>query len=131
EQPDVIAAISAAHTINEEIARQYHAEFPQMDFLCGYRKQCAWTGGAISYLESNSIGWGNSSTLNFAIRDDYVKTASHKDFFFSYRLISQKRSVANIIREFDRVFTMTLVGGRTLRVGMIMEYEPTADAIRT
>ena len=131
EQPDVIAVISAAHTINEEIARQYHAEFPEMDFLCGYRKGCAWTGGAISYLESNSIGWGNSSTLNFAIRDDYVKTASHKDFFFSYRLISQKRSVTNIIREFDRVFTMTLVGGRTLRVGMIMEYEPTADAIRT
>ena len=26
---------------------------------------------------------------------------------------------------------MTLASGRTFRVGMIMEYEPTADAIRT
>lgn len=130
-QPDVIAVISADRTINEDIARQYHAEFPDMDFLCGYRKECAWGGGAISYLENNAIGWGNSSTLSSAIRDNDVNTAAHKDYFFSYRLIRQKRSVANIMREFDRVFTMTLADGRTLRVGMIMEYEPTADAIRT
>ncbi len=131
EQPDVIAVISADRAINEEIARQYYAEFPDMDFLCGYRKECAWEGGAISYLENNAIGWGNSSTLSSAIRDNNVNTSAHKDYFFSYRLIRQKRSVANIIREFDRVFTMTLVDGRTLRIGMIMEYEPTADAIRT
>jgi hypothetical protein len=131
EQPDVIAVISADHTINEKIVRQYHAEFPDIDFLCGYRKECAWEGGAISYLENNAIGWGNSSTLSFAIRDNDINTAAHKDYFFSYRLIRQKRTVANIMREFDRVFTMTLVDGRTLRVGMIMEYEPTADAIRT
>ncbi|HFS0852877.1 hypothetical protein ABZQ71_06905 [Pseudomonas aeruginosa] len=131
EQPDVIAVISADRTINEEIARQYHAEFPDMDFLCGYRKECAWEGGAITYLENNGIGWGNSSTLSSAIRDNDINTAAHKDYFFSYRLIRQKRSVANIMREFDRVFTMTLVDGRCLRIGMIMEYEPTADAIRT
>ncbi|MEW3697506.1 hypothetical protein QOZ28_30705, partial [Pseudomonas aeruginosa] len=77
------------------------------------------------------IGWGNSSTLSSAIRDNDINTAAHKDYFFSYRLIRQKRSVANIMREFDRVFTMTLVDGRCLRIGMIMEYEPTADAIRT
>jgi hypothetical protein len=131
EQPDVIAIISAAYTINAELAMQYHADFPDMDFLCGYRKECIWEGGAISYLEANEIGWGSSGTLSTAIHEGNVNTAPHKDYFFSYRLIRQMRSVANLDREFDRVFTMTLASGRTFRVGMIMEYEPTADANRT
>lgn len=131
EQPDVVAVISASYTITTALAMQYHAEFPDMDFLCGYRRECAWDGRAISYLEANEIGWGSSGTLSTAIHEGNVKTASHKDYFFSYRLIGQMRSVVNLDREFDRVFTMTLASGRTFRVGMIMEYEPTADAIRT
>ena len=128
---DVIAVISAAYTINAELAMQYHADFPDMDFLCGYRKECVWEGGAIGYLESSAIGWGSAGTLGSAIGRGDVKTSAHKDYFFSYRLIKHNKFVTNLDREFDRVFTMTLVSGRTFRVGMIMEYEPTADAIRT
>jgi len=131
DRPDAVAVISAAYLIDSEMAKQYHLEYPEMDFLCGYRKQCAWEGGAIRYLESNSIGWGSAGTLGSAINNGDVKTAAHKDYFFSYRLINQMRSVTNLDREFDRVFTMTLANGRSVRVGMIMEYEPTADAIRT
>ncbi|WP_454832450.1 hypothetical protein [Pseudoxanthomonas wuyuanensis] len=127
----VIAVISAAYTINADLSMQYHADYPDMDFLCGYRKECVWDGGAISYLEGNAIGWGSAGTLGSAIFAGDVKNASHKDYFFSYRLIRQIRSIARLGREFDRVFTMTLTSGRTYRVGMIMEYEPTADAIRT
>ena len=131
DRPDVVAVISAAYTINAELAMQYHADFPGTDFLCGYRKECVWEGEAIRYLESNRIGWGSAGTLGSAIFTGDVKTAAHKDYFFSYRLIRQIKSVKNLNREFDRVFTMTLASGRTLRIGMIMEYEPTADAIRT
>ena len=131
DRADVVAVISAAYTINTELAMHYHADFPDMDFLCGYRKECIWEGGAIRYLESNTIGWGSAGTLSSAINAGDVNTAAHKDYFFSYRLIRQIRSVTNLDREFDRVFTMTLASGRTFRVGMIMEYEPTADAIRT
>lgn len=131
DRPDVVAVITAAYEINAELAMQYHSDFPEMDFLCGYRKECVWEGGAIRYLESNRIGWGSAGTLGSAIYTGDVKTAAHKDYFFSYRLIRQIRSVANLNREFDRVFTVTLSNGRTFRVGMIMEYEPTADAIRT
>ena len=131
DRADVVAIISAAYTINAELAMQYHADFPVMDFLCGYRKECVWEGGAIRYLESSQIGWGSAGTLGSAICRGDVKTSAHKDYFFSYRLIRQIEAVANLDREFDRVFTMTLVSGRTFRVGMIMEYEPTADAIRT
>lgn len=131
ERADVVAIISAAYTINAELAMQYHADFPDMDFLCGYRKECVWEGGAIRYLENSKIGWGSAGTLGSAIYSGDVKASAHKDYFFSYRLISQNKSVTNLDREFDRVFTMTLVSGRTFRVGMIMEYEPTADAIRT
>jgi hypothetical protein len=131
DRPDVVAVISADNAINAELAMKYHTDYPDMDFLCGYRKECIWEGGAIRYLESNTIGWGNSGTLGSAIRTGDVKTAAQKDYFFAYRLIRQMRSVMNLDREFDRVFTMTLASGRTCRVGMIMEYEPTADAIRT
>lgn len=130
-QPDLVAVISAAYTINADLAEQYHEDFPDMEFLCGYRKECVWEGGAIRYLEENAIGWGSAGTLGSALSSGNVRSASHKDFFFSYRLISQMRSITNLDREFDRVFTMTLANGRTFRVGMIMEYEPTADAIRT
>lgn len=109
----------------------HHADFPDLDFLCGYRKECIWEGGAIRCLESNTIGWGNAGTLGSAIYTGDVNTAAQNDYFFSYRLIRQIRSITNLDREFDRVFTMTLASGRTYRVGMIMEYEPTADAIRT
>ena len=130
-RPEVIAVISATQLINTEIAMQYHSNYPAMDFLCGYRKECAWEGGAIQYLESKSIGWGSAGTLGAAIKKGNIKTAAHKDYFFAYRLIRQIRSVSNLNREFDRVLTMTLANGRSVRVGMIMEYEPTADAIRT
>lgn len=131
DRPPVIAIISAAYVINAELAMQYHSDFSDIDFLCGYRKECVWEGEAIRYLESNTIGWGSAGTLGSAIPAGDVKTSAHKDYFFSYRLIRQIRSVTNLEREFDRVFRMTLHGGRTVRVGMIMEYEPTADAIRT
>lgn len=130
-RPDVVAVISAAYTINDELAMQYHTDYPEMDFLCGYRKECVWEGGAIRYLESNTIGWGSAGTLNSAINTGKVKTATHKDYSFSYRLIKQNRSITNLDREFDRVFTMTISSGRTFRVGMVTEYEPTADSIRT
>lgn len=131
ERPDVVAVISAAHTIDVQLAAQYHIDFPEMDFLCGYRKECVWEGSAIEYVESNTIGWGNAGTLFSAIGSGDAKTAAHKAYAFAYRLISQMRSIANLNREFDRVFTMTLSNGRSYRVGMIVEYEPTADAIRT
>lgn len=130
-KPDVMAVISAAYTISTELAVQYHADFPDMDFLCGYRKECVWEGGAIRYLEDNTIGWGSAGTLGSAVYKGDARSAAHKDYSFSYRLIRQMRSITNLDREFDRVFTMTLTSGRTVRVGMIMEYEPTADAIRT
>lgn len=131
DKPEVMAVISAAYTISTELAMQYHADFPDMDFLCGYRKECVWEGGAIRYLEDGPIGWGSAGTLGSAVYKGDARSAAHKDYFFSYRLIRQMRSITNLDREFERVFTMTLTNGRTVRVGMIMEYEPTADAIRT
>jgi hypothetical protein len=131
DRPDVVAIISAAYEIDSQLATLYHTDFSDMDFLCGYRKECVWKGDAIRYLESNNVGWGNVGTLISAIGAGNANTASHKGYSFSYRLIRQMRAIANLDREFDRVFTMTLTNGSTYRVGMIMEYEPTADAIRT
>ena len=130
-RPVVFAIISDAYLINAELATQYHAGFTDMDFLCGYRKECVWEGEAIRYVESNTIGWGSAGTLVTSLYNDEVNTAAHKDYFFAYRLISQNRYVSTLDREFDRVFTMTLHDGRSFRVGMILQYEPTADAIRT
>ncbi|WP_338893832.1 hypothetical protein [Sinorhizobium meliloti] len=129
--PDIMAAISAAETIDAGLATRYHEEYPEIEFLCGYRKTCVWEGGAIRYLEDNRIGWGSIGTLDSAIPEGNVSTAAHKDFFFSDRLIRQIRSVTNVEREFDRIHTLTLANGRTLRTGMIMQYEPTADAVRS
>lgn len=128
---EVIAIISASYTITRELVAQYHADFPSMSFLCGYRKECIWEGGAITYAQENQIGWGNAGSLSDAIESGEFKNAEHKLYFFSYRLIRQMSSITNLNREYDRVFTMRLRNGKSYRVGMIMEYEPTADAIRT
>lgn len=130
-QPDILAVISASNSINADLAIQYHREFPEIDFICGYRKECIWGGDAISYLEDNMIGWGNAGTLGSALYEDNAKTAAHKDFFFADRLIRQVRSITNIVREFDRIHTVMLARGGSLRIGMIKEYEPTADTVRT
>lgn len=128
---EIIAIISATYKMTAELVAQYHADFPNMSFLCGYRKECIWEGGAIRYAQENQIGWGNAGSLSDAIESGDFISAEHKHYFFSYRLIRQMRSIVNLSREYDRVFTMTLRNGKTYRVGMIMEYEPTADAIRT
>lgn len=128
---DVVAVISDAYAIDANLAAEYHAQYPEMDFLCGFRRECVWEGAAISYLENLPVGWGSAGTLGNALSSGDVRRASHKDYFFSYRLIRQIRSISDLKREFDRVFTMVLRDGRNFRVGMIMEYEPTANAIRT
>ncbi|MBN9983797.1 hypothetical protein [Rhizobium laguerreae] len=129
-RPDTIAVISDANFIDVALARGYHQQYPEMDFLCGYRKGAVWDGAAIKYLEGHKIGWGNGGTLTSAVRADDVKAAGHKEFFFSDRLIRQLRSVTFIEREFDRIHSVTLADGRKLRIGMVMEYEPTAEAVR-
>ena len=131
DKPDTIAVISADNLINTEAARAYYLQYPEMDFLCGYRRQCAWEGGAIDYLESHYVGWGSASTLSSALQAGDANAAAHKDYAFSYRLIRQNHLVVKVDREYDRVLSLTLSGGRVVRVGMILEYEPTADAIRT
>jgi len=129
--PDVIAVISDAYKIDQELAQQHFKAWPTMDFLCGYRKECVWEGRAIRYLEEKNIGWGSAGTLGSALGKNDVRAAAHKDYFFAYRLIKQLRSISALQREFDRVFSLKLCNGRALRVGMIKEYEPTADTVRT
>lgn len=130
-QQDVIATISAAYSIDLNMAKQCHEEEPKLDFLCGYRKECIWDGAAISYLSKNSIGWGNIGTLSSAALNGSANVAEHKDYFFSHRLIRQYPLVAGVERQFDRIFLITLKSGRSLRVAMVREYEPCGDAIRT
>jgi len=129
--PDVLAIISDAHIIDRELIREYFLEFPVMDFMCGYRKECIWEGGAIRFLKEKNIGWGSAGTLSSALGKDDIRTATHKEYRFAYRLIEQSRSISDLNREYDRIFSLKLWNGKPLRVGMVREYEPTADAIRT
>ncbi|NTG00794.1 hypothetical protein G6L33_11150 [Agrobacterium rhizogenes] len=131
-QPDVIAAVSGAKEIDAKTAEHYVKETPYIDFLCGYRKECVWHGTAIKYLEDREIGWGSPGTLGSAAQKGEAKEASHKDFAFAYRLLKQTASIVKgIEREYDRLYDVTVKSGRTLRVGLIQEYEPTADAVRS
>jgi len=130
-RPNVLAAISPDETINLEIAIHVKEQFPKLDFLCGYRSDCIWEGGAIRYLEENRVGWGSFGTLCSAALDGNASTASHKTYKFSDRLIRQYGRVASVDREFDRIHRVSLKDGRTIRIGMIAEYEPTADAVRS
>lgn len=131
DRPNALVAISGAEVINEELARNYHAEQPGLDFLCGYRSSCVWEGTAIRYVENNRIGWGNFGTLSSATTEGNANTAAHKEFAFSDRLIRQFGHVAELERQYDRVYEITLRNGKSLRMGMISEYEPTADGVRT
>lgn len=130
-QPHVVAVISDAELIDATSASHYHATYPNMDFLCGMRKTCVWDGGAIEYVERNSIGWGSIGTLGSALPKGNVKSSSHKEFAFSDRLLRQQGNVKAVEREFDRVHTVTVKSGRKIRIGMIREYEPTSDHVRS
>lgn len=57
--------------------------------------------------------------------------ASHKTYLFSDRLLRQHGRVQEVSREYDRVHRVALRSGTVLRIGMIADYEPTADAVRS
>lgn len=131
DRPEVLAIISSAETIDIDTARKLHKDEPNMDFLCGYRKNCVWEGEAIAYLEERGIGWGSFGTLCFAASAGNAKASGHKMFEFADRLYRQTHLVADVEREYDRVHKITLKSDGILRIGMVAEYEPTADAVRS
>lgn len=131
DQPDVRAVISAASEIDVVTAASYRDKHPEMDFLCGYRKTCVWPGDTIEFLQRAGIGWGSAGTLTSAALEGEANTASHKTYFFADRLIRQYGRVQKVSREYDRIYRITLRTGTVLRIGMIAEYEPCVDAVRT
>lgn len=131
DRPDVLAAVTDVETVSRETVTQYLKQMDELDFLCGYRKQCVWEGEAIRYLEKNRVGWGNFGTLGSAILDGDANTATHKTYKFADRLLKQYGLVVKVDREFDRVHRITLRSGAEFRIGMIAEYEPTPEEVRT
>lgn len=130
-KPDVLAAISANQKMSLEDVQAYHSAKPELDFLCGYRTACIWDGAAIDFSQANGFGWGSFGTLGSAILDGNVQTVQHKTFAFSDRLIRQSRMTETVVREYDRVYQITLRGDKTIRMAMLADYEPTADGVRT
>lgn len=130
-QPEVLAAICAADTVDLETARAYREQVDGLDFVCGYRSHCVWEGPAIQELEQHRIGWGNFGTLTSAVLDGAANKASHKIYKFSDRLLRQYGPVTSVEREFDRVHRVTLKSGARFRIAMIADYEPTADQVRS
>lgn len=130
-RPDMLAAITNVETIDHATAVRYREQVEGLDFLCGYRTQCVWEGAAIKYLEENRVGWGSFGTLTSAALDGDANSAPHKVYKFSDRLLRQYGRIAKIDREFDRIHRVTLHSGATFRIGMIADYEPTADAVRS
>ena len=131
EKPCVFAAISDAYTINKAIAEQYVKSNLKVDFICGYRKECVWEGETIIYLEECNVGWGNFATLCSAVIEGNANFATHKTYSFASRLIHQYGVVVRADREYDRIFKVTLRSGRSIRIGMIPDYEPTSDNVRS
>jgi hypothetical protein len=131
DRPDVLAAITSAETINQAIAIHYRDQVDGLDFLCGYRAQCVWEGDAIRYLEEHHVGWGSFGTLGSAALEGNANSAPHKIYKFSDRLLRQYRRIKKVDREFDRIHRVTLSSGATFRIGMIADYEPTADEVRS
>lgn len=128
---DVLAAISANERISLQDIQTYHSAKPELDFLCGYRAGCIWDGAAIDFSKENRFGWGSFGTLSSAISNGTVRTAQHKTFAFSDRLIRQFGKIQMLEREYDRVYKIRLWGDKNFRMAMLADYEPTADGVRT
>nr|WP_295976975.1 hypothetical protein [uncultured Agrobacterium sp.] len=131
DRPDVLAAITSVETVDQATAARYREQVEGLDFLCGYRAECVWEGEAIQYLEENCIGWGSFGTLGSAALDGNANSAPHKVYKFSDRLLRQYGRVEKVDREFDRIHRITLRSGATFRIGMIADYEPTANEVRS
>ncbi|MBU1316431.1 MAG: hypothetical protein KJ947_04185 [Alphaproteobacteria bacterium] len=131
-KPDVLALILGVRAIDAKMVEPLVHGAPGIDFLCGYRNECVWNGDAIRFLADQNIGWGNFATLTSAAAQGTANTASHKVYSYAEKILRQTKSVVKKIeREYDRVFTVTVKSGRTLRIGLMAEYEPTADVVRT
>lgn len=127
-----LVAVNGDNEITFGVVKNYHENEPELAFVCGYRKECKWTNEALKYLEDNSIGWGNSGTLYSAVYDDQVHIASHKDYSFAVRLLNQTKSLIHTVdRKYHCVFDIENKDGNKYRVVLALEYEPTADAVRT
>jgi hypothetical protein len=131
DRPDVLAAITTVETVDEATAARYREQVEGLDFLCGYRAECIWEGEAIQYLEGNRVGWGSFGTLCSAALDGNANSAPHKVYKFSDRLLRQYGRVAKVDREFDRIHRIALRSGTMFRIGMIADYEPTANEVRS
>lgn len=131
DRPDVLAAITTVETVDQATAARYREQIEGLDFLCGYRAECVWEGGAIQYLEENRVGWGSFGTLGSAALDGNANSAPHKVYKFSDRLLRQYGRVEKVDREFDRIHRITLRSGTVFRIGMIADYEPTANEVRS
>tara|TARA_R110001583_G_scaffold188684_1_gene351032 strand:- start:9481 stop:10122 length:642 start_codon:yes stop_codon:yes gene_type:complete len=129
-KPNVVAIISDAMEINKGIVQHYINEAQEVDFICGYRKECVWEGEAIKLLQSKNIGWGSFGTLSSAALYGNANFAEHKTYTFSNRLIHQYGIIESVNREYDRIFQVRLKNGRDIRIGMIPDYEPTAENVR-
>lgn len=131
-KPDVLALVSGARAIDAKMVELLLHATPEIDFLCGYRNECVWDGKAIKYLTDRNIGWGNFATLTSAAAQGSANTASHKVYSYAEKILRQTKSVVKKMeREYDRVFIVTVKSGRKIRIGLIAEYEPTADVVRT
>lgn len=130
-QPDVLAAIKDIETVNQETAELCLTQTPKLDFLCGYRNQCVWEGEAIRHLEFARVGWGSFGTLRSAVLEGNANSAAHKTYKFCDRALRQCSDVVKVERKFDRIYQLTLRSDTSLRLGMIADYEPTADSVRT
>ncbi len=128
-KPDVMAYISDAHSIEYDSAGAMAASHPEIDFVCGYRKNCIWHGDAITYLKSQSIGWGSFGTLTSALLDGDANLAEHKVFRFAARAIRQMGGIT-FEREYDRVIKVTNNYGKNKRIAFAEDYDPTADVVR-
>lgn len=127
-----LVAVNGDDEITLGVVKSYHEKEPCLAFVCGYRKECKWHNEALKYLEDNSIGWGNSGTLYSAIYDDQVHMASHKDYLFAVRLLNQTKSLIKTIhRKYHCFYVIENKRGKQYRVVLALEYEPTADAVRT
>lgn len=130
--PPEVVAILAEYEIDIDTVEKYYQKNSELAFICGYRKQCIWHNEALEYLEQHSIGWGNSGTLITALTRDEVRIASHKDYVFATRLLHQTKSlIRHVERHYHCVFTITNKAGKKYKLAMALEYEPTADAVRT
>lgn len=102
-----------------------------VEIIANVPKESYWTGGALRLAHDNNIATGGYNDLFRVIDLQDVRDFRPRETEFIERGLRQHDRISSFERVHDRLYRISRNGLPDLKVAMLIEYELTADHLRT